>query len=199
MEIIVALRNVAESVQNARKVHTTFTHVSSCSVFLSTDWHSVLHAHCVSDFSLQSFAQNSLSSSKQKVMLNLWTNINFFYFHINFPLFCPILRKYGTCNKLPCIRFSKHPFVTTRIVSRLQTDGPTEWFYWCSTNTTILEMVKGSEGQRVILRPQVEPNMMPSQNDSSVCSYPHIHEAGSIISFRNVVLLVYRYCQRHDK
>jgi len=37
MEIIFALRNVAESVQNARKVHTTFTHVSSCSVFLSTD------------------------------------------------------------------------------------------------------------------------------------------------------------------
>jgi len=63
MEIIVAIRNVAESVQNARKVHITSTHVSSCSVFRSTDWHSILYAHCVSDFSLQSFAQNGLSCS----------------------------------------------------------------------------------------------------------------------------------------
>jgi len=64
MEIIVALCNVVESIQNVRKVHTTSTHVSSCSVFRSTGWHSVLHARCVSDLSLQSFAQNGLSYNR---------------------------------------------------------------------------------------------------------------------------------------
>jgi hypothetical protein len=92
MEIIVALRNVAESVQNARKVHTNSTHVSSCFVFRSTERRSVLHAHYVSDFSLHSFAQNGLSYGKQSVMLNLWTNMNF-YSRKNFPLFYPILTK----------------------------------------------------------------------------------------------------------
>jgi len=98
----------------------------------------------------------------------------------------------GYANKLPFIKFSKHPFVRviTRVASWLQTDGRNGFVGVPQTRPCW----RWLRGQRIILRLQVAPNMMPSQNDSLVCSYPHIREDGSIISFRNLVLLVYRYC-----